>query len=539
MSIPIIKTFPFLKHYRRKSDDLKQVIIRARISYHQSNLQKIQKTFDVTVLSENGEKIRATDAELSNRNTIDKLKYRIPEIESLIYKAISRIIRENKNLNIVNITELVYNSEMESYKQLDETIYNDEIERLFGYPIPIAIWEELISHKHLNEETNQPVLYEELEDIAKNIESEYYEQKSKDEINKLDFKIRYKLGHFDRNNIFECFGFCWSQHPTKNELLISDTYKGLILRLHDYRFNANPPEHIKFFNTEWINEFLKVLVSEGFAVVHPKNYTPFTLDNLKVALIKAKRQPYKYGSFEKIVKHIKHYIYLMQKYKIISYNEDVKFIDAKDFVNREVNKTGYTRREHSLTIDEFKELCATDFASNRLNTARDMFIIATLGGGLRGEEFYGDELSVEKLDGRYVLHIYRSKTQTIEINPAFGELEKVIQRNNDKLPEFISELDLRRSLKEIAESMNFDRTIFSPNTFLDSAGGQIKDVLKEIFSIYFARKTFITMLDAKGMSDDDIIEFSSHSKVGTLKHYKGNLSLSNKFKLIDKLNLGG
>ena len=87
--------------------------------------------------------------------------------------------------------------------------------------------------------------------------------------------------------------------------------------------------------------------------------------------------------------------------------------------------------------------------------------------------------------------------------------------------------------------MNFDRTIFSPNTFLDSAGGQIKDVLKEIFSIYFARKTFITMLDAKGMSDDDIIEFSSHSKVGTLKHYKGNLSLSNKFKLIDKLNLGG
>lgn len=532
-----IKTYPFLKNYKRKTDALKQVVIRARIYYQENGKQKFQQTFDIPLFDDEGQIIRVTEAEFLNRQTSENLKYRLPEVELLIRKAIYRITRENLFLDIKNIHKYTYELHQESDKHLTTMTFNEDVEKIFGYPVPIGVWESFISEKHTNEVTGELVLFEELEDIAKNIEGEFYEVRRKGETEKLDFNTRYKSGEFDRDNIFECFGFCWSNHPTKNEPLIADSYKGLLLRLYDYRYNANPPEHVKYFNEEWVVEFLKFIVSEGFAVVHPKNYTPFNLPKLKLALIKAERQPYKFGAFEKLVKHLKRYIFLLQKYKIVNYSSDVKFIDAIDFVGRDVNKTSYTRRGHSLTIEEFDRLCKANFEDTTLNIARNMFIIATMGGGLRGEEFFNDELSVQNLDGKLALHIYRSKTQTIEINPVFGILEEVIKSNHNQLPEFLSDIDLRKALKEIASILNFDRIIFSPNTYIDSKGGQIKHVLKDIFSIYFARKTFVEFLDSSGMSDDDIIEFTSHSKRETLKHYKGNLSLTNKFKLLEKLQL--
>lgn len=39
--------------------------------------------------------------------------------------------------------------------------------------------------------------------------------------------------------------------------------KSLLLRLHDYRYNENPPEHVRYFDADWINNFLKFLVQNS------------------------------------------------------------------------------------------------------------------------------------------------------------------------------------------------------------------------------------------------------------------------------------
>lgn len=533
----IIKTQPFLKFYKRKTDDQRQVIIRAKVYKTEFGRNQLINSFDIRVLNEDGDILRANISEFENRRSIDRLKYRIPEVELLIIKAIRRIINNKLLLNVDNIFTYTYKKSSDPDFDNSEFIFNEDIERVFGYPIPVSVWDELGHHDFIDEETGAKVPFDEFIDIAKTIESEFYEEEKEKEIEKMDFNLRYKNGYYDKNDIFECFGFCWSNHPTKNEPLICDSYKGLLLRLYDYRYNSNPPENIKFFDENWIKDFLIFLVQNGYAVIHPRNYNPFNLEKFKVELINAERKPYRFSAFNKLLKHLKRYINLLKKYNIIILNYDIDLFEAKDFIGRNVSTENYTRREHSLNSLEFEQLCSTDFNDKNLNIARDMFIIATLGGGLRGEEFFNDQLSIEKFKDKYVLHIFRTKTKTIEQNPIFGKFEEIINKNNGKLPYFLNEAQLRAALRKIANELNFDRIIFSPNTFLNEKGGMTKYIVKDIFSIYFARKTFVSFLDAAGMMDDDIIEFTSHSKTDTLKHYKGNLSLSNKFKLIEKFNL--
>jgi hypothetical protein len=48
---------------------------------------------------------------------------------------------------------------------------------------------------------------------------------------------------------------------------------------------------------------------------------------------------------------------------------------------------------------------------------------------------------------------------------------------------------------------------------------------------------FFTFEDALGMPDDFIIVFTSHSKRETLKHYKPEISLAKKIKILQDMDL--
>lgn len=85
--------------------------------------------------------------------------------------------------------------------------------------------------------------------------------------------------------------------------------------------------------------------------------------------------------------------------------------------------------------------------------------------------------------------------------------------------------------------LNFDRVIVSPYTQLDALKKTEKFILKDIFSVYFARKTLVMLLDSYGFTDEEIIEFTSHSKVETLNHYKPKLSLPKKQKALQEHGL--
>lgn len=532
-----IKTKPFLKYYKRKTDDHRQVIIRAKVFKLENGKRVLLITSDIRALKENGELLRATISEFNNRNNIEYLRHRINEIELLVKRAIQKIFWKNIELNVKNIFCFTYNFKSDFDNSPFEKIENDQIKKVFGHPVPIEVWDEIVNTDFTDSDTGAKLTYDEVVEVSKMIEDDFYITQRKNEIETWNFNLRYEKREFDKTNIFDCFGFCWSNDPKKKQPFIPSSYRALLIRLYDYRYNVNPPELIEYFNREWIDSFLIYLVSEGYADFHIKNSDPFKLQQYRSQFINAKRQSYKFSSFQKVVKLLKRYIFILQKNKIISNSIDTKFIEVKDYLKRDVSTNAYTRREHSLFPDEFELLYKTDYKDSTLNTARDMFVIAVLGGGFRGEEFYNEKLSVTQENGRYILNIYRSKTQTPQKNPCFSELERLLIRNNGKLPDFLSESKFRKALKKIAESLNFDRIIESPNTYINAKGGTINFVLKDIFSIYFARKTFVNYMVSKGMSEENIMGFTAHSKNETLNYYKDTLSITQKVKLLEKINL--
>ena len=531
-----VKILPLLKPYKSKKDGKHQLMMRTIIGY--SKLGKViwNNPIDIIIQSRNEEDIRITPEEFENRKSNSSLIYRIFEVDGMIQGAIRRLTLQRKEIDTRTLSIETYSASLHQPPS-DKLIDNEDTRRFFDYPVPEKVWEDFNSQVYIDTDTNEPVLFEDLEGIAERIEAGYYEDKNRKEIEKMDYLERYRLGHYDKENIFDCFGFCWTLNPKNDDMLISKSYKSLLLRLHDYRYNQNPPERVVDFKDEWISGFLRFLAHEGYSSHLTKNYQPFGFDKHRIKLINSERKPYKYSAFAKNVKHLKRYIFLLQKYKIISYNRNTDFIEAKDYISRKVNTTAYTRREHSLTPEEFDLFCKTDYQDPKLNTARDMFILAVLGGGFRGEEFYNHELSLQARNGKYLLYIYHSKTETENVNPVFGALKEVITRNKGQLPELLPRNEFREALGIIADRLNFNRIIRSPDTFLDSENKQIKEVLKDIFSIYFARKTLVAIFDSLGMPDDFIITFTAHSKRETLKHYKPEQSLSKKVKILQDMEL--
>ena len=531
----IIYSFPFLKHYEGKKDGKNQVMIRTKLGFVNLGKTEYKKTVDIRLLSNKSETIKITKEEFKSRANNRELMFRILEVGTLIKSAIFIISKEGKDVNQENLFKYVYTKPERNY-DVDEMIDNDQVNKIFDHPVPLKVWENFNTQIYFDDETNELVPFEDLEDIAIGVEGEYYHENNLETIQKIDFRDRYKKGLYEKNNIFDCFGFCWTIDPKKNETLIPDSYKSLILRLNDYRFNDSPSELITNLNEEWVQNFLKFLVIYGYSSFQPKNYDPLNILKYKIKLINAERKPYKYASFSKVVKHLKRYIFLLQKNKIIPIHLLPDFINASDFAGRKVNKYAYTRCEHSLSIEEFDKFCKYNFADIKLNTARDMFIIAVLGGGLRGEELFNGRLRLEKRDNAYIIYVFHSKTTSENFNPVIGELKNVIERNGNKFPVFLNKNEFKDSLKKIAEILNFDRIIISPNTFMNADEKNLKFVLKDIFSIYFARKTFVTYLNKLGMHDDDIIKFTSHSQTNTLKHYKSTLTISDKMNVLKRHN---
>lgn len=523
----VIDTFLFLKHYKRK-DGKQQVIIRVKTGYSHMGKKVITNKYDIKLLSNEKSHILLSQDEFAIKNQNKELMHRFYEVDELIRKAIIQFKRDNKPLTTKGLTKYIYNEQKpESTKSLDEYVYDDFLESLGLPPMPKEAYDEFITKEQIDADTNQPVIAEDLEAVATAATAKYYNKKRKLEIDKMPFEERYKKGHYDKNNIFDLFGYCWSLKKKNKQPVLNRVYRSTLIRLYDYRYNANPPEKITSFNKQWVSDFIEFLAEKGYAHVHPKDYSPFSLEKHKIQFINSERSAFKISSFAKHVKHFKRYINIQQDYEMIKSNINTRMIEHTDYVKDQINSSTYTRREHHLTVEEFEKLCKADFEGD-LDLARDMFVIAVLGGGFRGEEFYNQELSFEKRDGIYYTRVYHSKNEQENFNPAFGELIRIIEKYNGKMPKFLPVNFFRDCLKTIANKLEFDRIIRSPNTFLNANEKFQKTELKNIFSVYFARKTLVKYLGYHGFADDQIIEFTRHADTRTLMHYKGKATEDDK-----------
>ena len=397
-----IRTNPFKKSPARKKDGLHQVKIRVFVGSNEYGKFRNKITLEVTVLDESHKPILASSTEFDNRKLNKSLNLTLLKLEVKINSAISQMIKDNIKLTSTNLFNFLYKKRKSQKNGLidniEETVWNDEVKKFYDDPIPISVWEKL--KLAVIEDDTVDITEEELQNIADGVHLDHFGEQETKTVNSMSFNERYLSGDYDKSNIFELFGFCWSENPKNGESLVTGSYKSLIVQLNDYRFNAKPSEWVKDFNDEWIGIFLKYLIDKGYPVVHFRGYDPFTIVKYRDRLIKSERLPYKEKTFQKVVKHLKRHIDILQKYDLIPYKKHTKLLQASDYLKRKSKKQTYTRREHSLTVPEFNHIADTDFKDPNLNLARDMFVIAVLGGGFRTQELYNDHLyiQVEKTD---------------------------------------------------------------------------------------------------------------------------------------------
>ncbi len=525
-----IRTNPFKKSPVRKKDGLHQVKIRVFIGSNDYGKFRNKITLEVTILDESNNPVLASSSEFDNRKSNKTLNLTILRTEAKVKDSVVQMIKDNIKMTSTNLFNYLYKKrkspKTETVGESEETVWNDEVKKFFDEPIPVSVWEKY--KLAVTEDDIDDITEEELQDIADGVYFGHFRDKETKRVGSMSFNERYQTGNYDKSNIFELFGFCWSANPKNGEPLITGSYKSLIVQLNDYRFNSKPSQWIKDFNDKWIDNFLRYLVEKGYPAVHLRGYDPFTIVKFRDRFIKADRLPYKEKSFQKVVKHLKRHIDILQKYDLIPYKKNTKLIQASDYLKRRTKNQTYTRREHALTVPEFNFIAETDFKNQKLNLARDMFVIAVLGGGFRTQELYNDHLYIQ--DKR--LHIYRKKTNETSTNPIILQLNDVIKRHNG-LPEFLKVDEFRSCLQTIAKQIPLDRIISIPDTLINSKKGMIKVRICDIFNPYFARKTCVTILNHIGLSEEEIIEFTCHADVRTLKYYKGNMTIEDKERLIN------
>lgn len=526
---PEIRTNPFKKSPARKKDGLHQVKIRVFIGSNDYGKFRNKITLEVSILDESNNPVLASSSEFENRKSNKTLNLTILKTEAKIKDSVVQMLKDNTKLTSSNLFNNLYkkkkSAKTETTADSEETVWDDEVKKFFDEPVPVSVWEKY--KLAVIEDDTEDITLEEMQDIADGVYLTHNRDKETKAISNMSFNERYKTSNYDKSNIFELFGFCWSENPKNGESLVTGSYKSLIVQLNDYRFNAKPSEWVKDFNDEWIGSFFKYLIEKGYPVVHFRGYDPFTIVKYRDRLIKSERLPYKEKSFQKVVKHLKRHIDILQKYDLIPYKKNTKLLQASDYLKRKSIKQTFTRREHSLTIQEFNLIADSDFKDPNLNLARDMFVIAVLGGGFRTQELYNDHIYIQ--DNR--IHIYRTKTNQTSTNPIFLQLNDVVKRHNG-LPKFLDVEDFRSCLQTIASQIPLDRIISIPDTFINSKKDMIKVRIYEIFNPYFARKTCVTILNHLGLSEEEIIEFTTHSDTRTLKYYKGNMTIEDKERLM-------
>ncbi len=529
-----VKPYTVLLPYKSK-DGTKQVAIRVRIVERST---KNDQRFDIVCKNKADEPIKLSLAAFKSTKYDIGIKNRIADINERVIFAVHHFLSHNLTITKKKITQFVYgkmdneSTTVFSDENIDDPVMIEELENIgIDFPVAKDVASKLASLK--DEEMYDAETGEQLDvdDLIIGLQSEYDRKIRDAEILKMGIDERYNKGFFDKTNIFDLFGFCWSFNKDKNAPYVSNTYKSLILKLADYRVNGQPNEHVSKFNEKWVKEFILFLKNEGYANVHPKNYTPFNVSNYDFKLLSAEREIYTYKSFDKQIKHLKFYIETLQKQGLISKScVDTRFVKTSDFFSG-ISIT-YTRASHALTKSEIDIILNAEFSGD-VEIARQMFLIQIFAGGLRNEEFFNEYFKLAYANKMHYFMYFASKVGEIIENPLIeGYSDVLLEQIKYELPKLLKTDVYRRNIKKFASELNLDRII--RYKVPEAKNGEIKVIDKKIHEIinpYWCRKTFIRFAYTLGWSSDKIAQYTGHKETKTLNYYKDQLSAEEKRNL--------
>lgn len=294
-----------------------------------------------------------------------------------------------------------------------------------------------------------------------------------------------------------------------NSLDLDNRLRNLVNKMGDFDKHSHPSHHLEDFNLLWAKSFFQYLHDEGI---------------------------YKPQTFEKMIVRYKALVKLMTKKSLINV---INLADLKLSLFMKPKNLSGTRLQHNLRKEEVDHLLNFEFNRSDLNEARDMFILQTFAGGLRGFKEYNTLKLLKYSKDEFVLSFYQSKTDKTILNPLNCYTKVILERNNYKIPTINTSRNkdqneqwYRERLKKVAELAGLDRMVKVDNDYAP---------IHTLFNAYWARKTFGTILYHHcRLREEEIALWTGHSsrnKGELLNSYIEADSVEYKTKLISNLYL--
>jgi hypothetical protein len=253
-----VRTDLIRKDYK-SANEKQQLKVLAKLGYESPKRFTEIKRFEIKLLK-NNVIYTVSDKEYQDiQNKITDEGYRLYGVKQTIKKLILQALKNDEEITPATLFRRLYQLENE----------NEVKQKVAGWNDFLAQWrievnkdeiEDLEKEIDTIQEEQGFVTDEDIGEIAAGLQLSKAIEKEQKRIKKLDYNTRYKNGHFDRHNIFDVFGYLWSENPLNGDPYVPKSYQSLILVLNDYRFNGSPSQATRDFNSKWIDGFFTYLV---------------------------------------------------------------------------------------------------------------------------------------------------------------------------------------------------------------------------------------------------------------------------------------
>jgi len=211
----IVKVEPMRKS-RPRNDGTRQFKLLAKVGYESLGSFREIKRYEVKIMK-GGEKYRVTDKEYHDlRNKVSDDSLRIFAKKQKIKRLILQAIANDEELTSDLIHKRLYQIENDK----------EEKKKVAGWNIFLSQWNVEVNNAEI-EELEKEIEFlrkeqgfitdEDIGEIAEGMQLSNSISKEQERIKNMDFNKRYKGGHFDHNNIFDVFGYLWSENPLNGD----------------------------------------------------------------------------------------------------------------------------------------------------------------------------------------------------------------------------------------------------------------------------------------------------------------------------------
>lgn len=501
-----------------------------RAGYRGVNIRIVQGqrvVFDIECYDINNVRITATsfkDGHITEgwqKDIIDTLNLRIDTIQN----AIAGYIDQNNHLDKELIMHSVYGAAYKTFKR----------KRRRYVIIPVEIDGVVVNSLQLEQKEVNDLLngvddseIEDVDDINAIVISEKSLKEQRDkhakelaELERMPVEERYRLGKWNRNNIFECLGYMRygsKLNAAKKEvpLLASAKWHSDFKRFIYFRENGEngmlPSESVKDFNAEWVHSYYRFII-EGFEnrLRRAPEPSPFKPNPLYV--IQDERERYGKNTFiDNIHKGMKRYIQELYENGLI--REDFsKKIDASAFVDG----SDYGEKIHFITVAEFLQIYKADLPKgSKLDQTRDAFISLCVMGERKSD--YKAEKLVQSIDHFKLATFRQPKTGTLLNNVLLKPMAKLQQKYRGELPPITT--DFNDDLRDLIKHLKIKRTIQVPVKKIGEKTQYEPKQLSELISSKFGRSTFYLIGGVLGKSFEELRLMAGHKSINiAMKHY--------------------